>query len=92
VPITQLPGGSYSQTCQACTVTDSVLQCDCRNENGAEVFASLNLNTCVSGSTVANTNGALTCQLLNPTPTPNPVKPPKGGTGGCGGTRACREP
>jgi len=54
--------GSYSQTCNSCTLTGTVLSCSCRKMNGAMDSTSLDLVSC-NGilNTLDNDDGFLQC-------------------------------
>ena len=55
-----LPGGSYAQSCDGCTLNGTTLACSCGNESGGRVSSSLDLASC-GGSDVNNNNGSLVC-------------------------------
>ena len=52
-----LPDGSYSLTCDGCTVEKATLSCQCRTEAGAEHPTTLALRQCVTD--ISNENGVL---------------------------------
>jgi hypothetical protein len=56
------PGGSYAQTCNECAITDTVLACTCKTNNGGVISSSLALCGCQPPHQISNTDGILTCQ------------------------------
>ncbi len=57
----QLPYGSYSQSCQSCYMNGSTLQCQCRTVNNSWRAASLYMPSCYNYS-AGNQNGRLVCE------------------------------
>jgi hypothetical protein len=55
------PGGSYTSTCDECAITNTILACTCKTDNGGYISSSIALCTCQPPSKIANTNGMLTC-------------------------------
>ena len=56
-----LPNGSYSQTCNSCSMNGSMLQCSCEDTQGYYHWTYINMRYC-GNRPVANLNGRLTCQ------------------------------
>jgi hypothetical protein len=56
----QPPPGSYQQSCVGAYMTGPILNAQCRNQNGRNVQAQLNVLGCRDD--IANINGYLTCQ------------------------------
>jgi hypothetical protein len=56
-----VPGGSYTTTCTACSMTDTMLSCSCVTKSGSMSTTTLNLCDCTQATQIANTNGQLTC-------------------------------
>jgi hypothetical protein len=55
------PAGSYSGTCNTCSLTGTTLSCNCLTDAGAPSAASLNLCTCPQPPNITNANGGLNC-------------------------------
>jgi hypothetical protein len=55
------PSGSYSMTCSSCTVTGTVLSCQCQNDEQVLGPTSLDMCTCAQPPVISNQNGVLTC-------------------------------
>jgi hypothetical protein len=58
-PPDQLPPGSYLDSCESCTVTGTLLTCNCRRIDGELQLAQKDFATC--DAPLANTDGVLTC-------------------------------
>lgn len=55
-----LPAGSYLQSCSNCVMEGTKLNCTCKKIYGRRNNTSINASQCASGS-ITNTNGNLTC-------------------------------
>jgi hypothetical protein len=56
-----LPPGSYTDTCNDCTMSNSTLSCSCKNEDGKYSSTSLDTSLCIQPADVSNQHGVLTC-------------------------------
>jgi len=54
-------GGSYAATCANCSLTGTVLTCDCKTDQQNTMTSSLDLCTCAQPPDVSNSNGYLYC-------------------------------
>ena len=59
-PPSTLPAGSYSQSCNACSLSGSMLSCSCKTKSGTSIFTTINSANCGT-SGISNQNGELTC-------------------------------
>jgi hypothetical protein len=55
------PGGTYTGTCQDCSVVGTTLTCLCKTDSGSSAESSLDLCTCPVLTEISNTNGVLSC-------------------------------
>jgi hypothetical protein len=56
-----VPGGTYTTSCTACSMTDTMLSCTCTTKSGSTSATTLDLCDCTQATQIANTNGQLTC-------------------------------
>jgi len=59
-PESNLPSGSYQQSCRGASMRGSTLSAQCPQASGAPVFSSIDVNAC-RGRDIANDNGRLVC-------------------------------
>ena len=55
------PAGTYTGTCNDCSVAGTTLTCLCTTDSGSSVESSLDLCTCPVLTEISNTNGVLSC-------------------------------
>jgi hypothetical protein len=57
----RLPGGSYNQSCTACTSEGGSLRCTCTDIKQKPIRTQLDLSSCDWGSRITNKDGHLQC-------------------------------
>lgn len=73
---TEVPSGSYKQTCRSLKVMAGTLAGECKAKNGIWRSTALILRNCAPERDIANENGALVCIEPKPVAPPAPPSPP----------------